>query len=307
MTPVQHPAPDPIEEQLLAAAEQGRISALAAKGQRDLQQCAAGYPDLFPPRPFDPALFGNVAMAIAFGAPWCDEAALRITNRAVLWGFAVDWQVDYVAKSREEIDLLTERCLAVADGATPAPDDPLGRFLAELRDDLAATPAFERYRAVWRAELGRVLDAMAREWDWKQTTGADGAPGALPDLEAYLDNADNLACTVVNVVHWIHAGDPVTLAHLDRLIEASGVVQRILRLVNDLGTYERDLRWGDLNALLLVADRDEVPRRIGALVAQARELLTPLRETCPVQADYLARQIGFSSGFYRSTDFWGAL
>ncbi|WBB67438.1 terpene synthase family protein [Micromonospora sp. WMMD812] len=305
MTPGQRSAPDPVEEQLLAAAEQGRICALAAKGQRDLQQCAAAYPDLFPARPFDPALFGNVAMAIAFGAPWCDEDQLRVTNRAVLWGFAVDWQVDYVAKSSDEIDRLAARCLAVADGGVPEPDDSLGRFLAELRDELATAPAFAAHRAVWRGELGKVLDAMAREWGWKQA--ADGATGALPDLDTYLDNADNLACTVVNVVHWIHAGDPATLAHLDRLIEASGVVQRILRLVNDLGTYERDLRWGDLNALLLVPDRDEVPRRIAELVAQARELLAPLRETCPVQADYLARQIGFSSGFYKSTDFWGAL
>ncbi|MFC3500258.1 terpene synthase family protein [Micromonospora krabiensis] len=303
MTAGQRSGSDLVEEQLLAAAEQGRICALAAKGQRDLQQCASAYPDLFPPRPFDPALFGNVAMAIAFGAPWCDEAQLRVTNRAVLWGFAVDWQVDYVAKSAEEIERLTTRCLAVADGDAPEPDDHLGRFLAELRDELATAPAFATHRSVWRDELAKVLDAMAREWDWKQA----GDGGTLPDLDTYLDNADNLACTVVNVVHWIHAGDPATLDHLDELIEASGVVQRILRLVNDLGTYERDLRWGDLNALLLVPDRDDVTRRIAELIGQARELLAPLHATSPVQADYLARQIGFSSGFYRSTDFWGAL
>lgn len=301
----RQPASPPFDggDQIALAAEQGRICALAAKGQRDLAERAAAYPELFPPRPFDPALFGNVAMAIAFGAPWCDLDQLRITNRAVLWGFAVDWQVDYVAKSRDEIDRLAANCLAVADGAAPAADDPLGRFLAELRDELAAVPAYRTHAPVWRAELRKVLDAMAREWDWKQAAGS----GGLPTLDEYLDNADNLACTVVNVVHWIHSDDPVTLAHLDALVVASAEVQRILRLVNDLGTYERDLRWGDLNALLLVDDPTVVRRRIDELVGHARELLAPLRDSCPVQADYLARQIGFSSGFYRSTDFWGAL
>ncbi|PZF93176.1 terpene synthase family protein [Micromonospora deserti] len=296
-----HGSEQPGGDQMTLAAEQGRICALAAEGQRDLQEVAAAYPDLFPPRPFDPALFGNVAMAIAFGAPWCDLAQLRITNRAVLWGFAVDWQVDHEAKSRDEIDRLTANCLAVADGGAPAADDPLGRFLAELRDELAAAPAFAAHRPVWREALRKVLHAMAREWDWRQDSGSP------PTLDEYLDNADNLACTVVNVVHWIHSGDPATLANLDALIVASDAVQRVLRLVNDLGTYERDLRWGDLNALLLVPDRAEVERRVADLVAHARELLVPLGTSCRVQADYLARQIGFSSGFYRSTDFWGAL
>ncbi|WP_341721316.1 terpene synthase family protein [Micromonospora sp. FIMYZ51] len=283
---------------MMVAAEQGRICALVAQGQRDLAKVAASHPDLFPDKPFDAALFGNVAMAIAFGAPWCDPAQLRITNRAVLWGFAVDWLIDHEARSRDEIDRLTTRCLAVADGAPPESDDALGIFLAELRDELATVPAFAAYRDRLREEIRKVLAAMAREWDWKQNAGT------LPDFAQYLDNAANLACTVVNVVHWIHTDDPATLAQLDALLAASDQVQRILRLVNDLGTYERDRRWGDLNALMLVS-RAEVEQRIAELVTEAGTMLEPLRDSCPVQADYLARQIGFSSGFYRSTDFWG--
>ncbi|BCJ61367.1 terpene synthase family protein [Micromonospora endophytica] len=290
--------PDAGGDQLLIAAEQGRICALAAQGQRDLAKVAASYPDLFPAKPFDAALFGNVAMAIAFGAPWCDPAQLRITNRVVLWGFAVDWLIDHEARSRDEIDRLTARCLAVADGGSPEEGDALGAFLAELRDELAAVPAFAEHRHRWRDEIRTVLVAMGREWDWKQQ------PDQLPSFAEYLDNAANLACTVVNVVHWIHTDDPATLKHLDALLAASDQVQRILRLVNDLGTYERDVRWGDLNALLLVP-RAEVEQRIIELVAEARAMLEPLRDSVPVPADYLARQIGFSSGFYRSTDFWG--
>ncbi|GAA2716836.1 terpene synthase family protein [Micromonospora olivasterospora] len=290
-------------DQLSAAAEQGRICALAAKGQRDLQRQAARYPDLFAGRPFDGALFSNIALAIAFGAPWCTAEQLRLTNRAVLWGFALDWQIDYLAKSREDVDRVVGGTLAVADGATPDADDPLGRLLAELRDELATLPAFAGLRDAWRAAVRRTVTAMAREWDWKAARERAGAP--LPSFAEYLDNADNLACTVVNVAHWIWTGDAATHRHLDELVVASDEVQRVLRLVNDLGTHERDLEWGDLNALLLVADRAEVERRTAELVERCTELLDRLAPSCPVQAAYLARQIGFSSGFYRSTDFWG--
>ncbi|XTZ19139.1 terpene synthase family protein [Micromonospora echinospora] len=285
------------------AVEQGRICALAARGQRDLQKVAAGHPELFAGAPFDGALYGNIAMAMAFSAPWSDVAELRVTNRAVLWGFALDWQVDYLAKSRTEIDRLIETSLAVVDGAAPASDDPFARFFAELCADLAAVPAYPRLRDVWRAAVHRTLAAMAVEWEWR--AARRDLTGTLPTFEEYLANADNLACTVVNVAHWIHTGDEETHRSLPRLVEASDEVQRVLRLVNDLGTYQRDLEWGDLNAIMLVPDRSEVEQRVHLLTGRCHELLADLAADCPRPATYLARQVGFSSGFYRSTDFWG--
>lgn len=283
--------PDPVA----AAAEQGRICALAAKGQRDLARCAAGHAELFPGRPFDATLFSSIALAMSFSAPWCTAEELALTNRAVLWGFAVDFQVDHLAQSRSEVDRIVKTCLTVVDGATP--DDPLGRFLAELRDDLAVTPAYAELRGSWRDATERTLDAMAREWEWKQA--------GRPTLADYLANADNLAATVVNVAHWIHTGDAGTHRALSRLVAVSDEVQRALRLVNDLGTHRRDREWGDLNALMLVDDPAEIERRLADQVDHCRRLLADLAPACPRQADFLARQLGFTSGFYRLTDFWG--
>ncbi len=298
------------DDELTAAAEQGRICALAAKGQRDLHKRATAHPDLFSGDPFDPALFSTVALAISFGAPWCTAEQLRVANRAVLWGFAVDWLIDYVAKSPDEVADLIAGCLTVADDVTASGTDPLARFLAELRDELATVPAFAALRPVWREELHRMLTAMAREWQWRAgDTGSAEETSAptMPTFTEYLANADNLACSFVNVSHWIYTGSPETLAHLPELLAASAEVQRMLRLVNDLGTYERDVRWGDLNALMLVPDRAEVEQEINTLMARCQELLRPLRTHCPQEAVYLARQIGFSSGFYRLADFWGSL
>jgi hypothetical protein len=281
-----------------AAAEHGRICALASRGQRDLEEIAARYPALFPNPPFDATLFSTVAMAMAFSAPWCTAEHLRVANRAVLFGFAADWQIDYLAKAAREVDLLSAGCLAVADGE-PA-DTPISQLLADIRDELATVPAFAAGRTIWREELTRMLAGMTREWNWKSA-------GTRPTLNEYLANADNLGSSFVNVSHWLRTGDPAALARLADLTTVGREEQRALRLINDMATYERDLRWGDLNALMLVADRDELSRRCAALVDQCRELLSPLARDCPREVDYLLRQIGFTSGFYRFADFWGGM
>ncbi|WBC07322.1 terpene synthase family protein [Micromonospora sp. WMMA1947] len=283
--------PDP----LAVAAEQGRVCALAAQGQRGLRKAAAAHPELFPGDPFDATLFSSIAQAMAFSAPWHSAAELAVTNRAVLWGFAVDWLVDHQATSRAEVDRIIGVCLDVLDGAGAG--DPLGRFLAELRDDVAAAPAWPALRGLWRDTMARTLDAMAREWGWRRT--------GRPTLADYLANADNLAATVVNVAHWIHTGSVSDAATLARLIEVSDEVQRALRLVNDLGTHRRDAESGDLNALLLVDDPAEVEQRFAEQVEHCRVLLAKLAGEVPREADFLSRQLGFTTGFYRHTDFWG--
>jgi hypothetical protein len=282
------------------AAEHGRICAVAGRGQRALKETAARYPALCPDPPFDATLFSTVAMAMAFSAPWCDADQLRVANRAVLWGFAADWQIDYLARRQGDVDALVARCLAVADGGQPAPHDALARMLAEIRDELTTVPGFERVHGIWRGELARMLGGMALEWAWKNGN-------ILPTFEDYLDNADNLGASWVNVGHWVNTGDAVTHRRLAELTEAGREEQRVLRLINDLATYERDVKWGDLNALMLVPDREDLDRRIAVLVDGCLARLRPLAGDCPREVDYLERQIGFTGAFYRTSDFWGSL
>lgn len=289
-----------------AVAEQGRVCALAVRGVRDLQDVTAAHPELFDAAPFDPALLSSVATAIAFTAPWHTAAELRITTRTLLWVFAADWQVDYLARSADDVRQVVTDCLAVADGAAPPPGRHLARLLADLRDALVEVPAFARYRPIWREELARMFAAVSREWDWKNLPTDPSTGRRLPDLDRYLDNADNLACSFVNVTHWIATGDEKTLAQLTDLLDAGRGVQRVLRLVNDLATHGRDDEWGDLNALQLVTAPEQVHARLTELTSRSRGDLAALAERCPRQADYLHRQISFTGGFYQLSDFWGA-
>ncbi|WP_207928881.1 terpene synthase family protein [Actinomadura sp. 6K520] len=290
--------------------EAGRTTALAADCQRDLQKWAESYPVLFSARPFDARLYSTVALANAFGAPWESPDRLRIAVRASLWVFAADWVVDYIAKTRDEIDTVVRECMAVPDGTAPVAEDTapaaeLARCLAGIQADIATVPAFKAHEPVWREQLRRYLTAMAQEWEWK-TAGAHRDTGGLT-FERYLANADNFGSSLVNIGHWIFTGDRATLAHLEALWKVSAEVQRVLRLLNDLATYERDVTWGDINSLMLGVDRATVTGRITAIVNECRELLRPLRDTCPTEATYLERQIGYSTGFYGITDYWGPL
>jgi len=286
----------PTPEHLDTARDWGRLCARAGAAQRDLATCAAGYGDLFAAEPFDPGLYATLAFACAYGAPWLSTEQLRLATRTCLWCFGLDWRIDHAARSRAEVHATVRACLAVADGGTPAGEDHLGRFLADLRDELATAPTSPAIFPLWRDELGRMLHGMAREWDWRT---------APPGLDAYLANADNLGFAFVYVTHWFFTGARYPDAEAAALRRVGRLVQQVIRLLNDLGTYRRDLSWGDLNALRLGVDPAEVLDRVTDLTDRSRELIAPLRAGNPGLTGYLERQIGFNLGFYGVGDYWG--
>lgn len=290
--------------QVMSARECGHACAVASQVQRDLQDRAQAYPDLFPARPFDAAFFSTIALANTFCAPWVTAQRLRAANRITMWIFGVDRLMDHLATSRAEIDEIVTRCLAVADGG-PAPDgDPLAAYLAEIRDELATAPAFAALGEVWRVELRRMLASMARDWEWKAARAADPA-APLPTLDAYLEGAE-FGYSLVYVSHWIFTTDgPVS--DVDELLAAGREVQRVIRLLNDFGTYHRDVSWGDVSALLLGVPRDEVSDRLEQLIERCRRLLAPLGEQHRPLAVFLERHIDFNRGFYGLADYWGQL
>lgn len=281
-----------------AALASGIICAVAGRAQRQMRAWATEYPSLYESKAFDPALFSTLALAAAFSGPGLSADELRMANRACLWCFGLDWRIDYAATSQAEVRETVSRCKAVADGAAPQDGDDLTRFLADLRDELAVRPAHAELRPIWRTELHRMLDAMALEWDWK------AARGAPPSFAEYLGNADNLGFSFVFTTHWIHVGPA---GPVEAVVAAGRQVQRVVRLLNDLGTYERDVAWGDLNALLLGASRAEVEQRVAELTAEARELIARIEPTHAGLASYLERQMDFCAGFYGVTDYWGEL
>jgi hypothetical protein len=287
------------------AVESGRICAVAGQAQRAVREWAGHYPRLFPPEPFDPALYNTVCLCTAFSSPSLTSRDLLVANRAAIWGFGVDWLIDYIATSRAEVDKLVEGCLAVADGAAAPGEDELLCALADIRDELTPSSAFTALRHAWYDQLRRFLHAMAREWDWN--AAHVGGEQTRPTLDDYLANTDNFGFAFVFVSHWISTGEPPPAADVPRIREASWAAQRAMRLINDLGTYERDVQWGDLNALMLGVSPTEVHDHIAILTRRFREVADPLRVDYPRLISYIERQMAFCVGFYEITDYWGRL
>lgn len=288
---------------LVDAAEQGRICSVAARGQRDLQAQVATYPGLFPDPPVDATMLSALALSTAFIAPWCSASDLRTANRASLWVTAEDWRIDSETTSLEDVTATVTACLAVAAGDAPADGDELTRFLADIRDDLATAPLFGRLSHLWQDELRRMLGAEIREWRWRAGRSANAAD--LPSPDDYLANAAGYGATWVNISHWIATGAVETEEQLVTLGAASQEVEKVLRLVNDLASHERDIKAGDLNILMLGIDEHEVRRQAADLADRCHRLLDPLTDTIPQQVLYLRRVLGFTTGFYHGTDFWG--
>lgn len=303
-----HPSPirrgDVSVADLLSAVDAGATCAVAGQVQRDLARCAGRFPDLFPARPFDGAFFSTIALANTFCAPWLTADGLRAANRITMWIFGVDRLIDYLATTPEEVDAVVARCLPVAAGAPPEPGDQVGAFLAEIRDDLSGAPSYPLLREVWVDEVRRMVESMAREWRWCAARQADPHAPA-PTLDAYLDNAE-FGFALVYVSHWIATEPPVEPTAVDPLRRAGSLVQRVVRLLNDLGTAHRDEAWGDLNALHL-AGMPQVRAKLAGLVADSRAALAALRAGHPRLATFLERHVDFNTGFYGVGDYWGEL
>jgi hypothetical protein len=285
-----------IADRFPAADACGRIAAVAVQGQRDLQECVAAYRDLFPAGPFDPALCGAIALANAVCAPWLTAGDLRATNRTALWTFALDHLVDVVARTDAQVDGIVRRCGAVAEGGAPAADDPLTAMLGAIRDEFV-TGAPDVLLPVWRDELRRTLDSMARESRWVRE-------GVLPTVDEYLSNAANLGFSFVFASHWLATTPTADVGQLGELTAAGHAVQAVIRLVNDLATVDRDVATGDLNVLLLGPSPAEVRRWLGEFGTRARELVAVVQSAHPRLAGYLWRQVEFNSGFHPLTDYW---
>lgn len=289
---------------LTTAVEHGRVSALAAQGHRELEQELSGYGDAFDAKPFDPALLSLLAHVGAYSAPWLRLPQLHTVNRASLWLFGVDWQIDRRAQTQAEVKDLVRRSLAVADGDDAAAGDGICRLLARVRADLAQCPGYAELVPAWRQELGNTLDAMAREQGWRLANASDRP---LPTVTEYLANSDNLGLSFVFVTLLIVDGATAEAWRpgSGSLREATGETQRLLRLVNDVGTRKREAAWGDVNILQLGSLRSEVDADIRRRTRRCLQLFGTTRAARSEWTSYLERVIGFNMGLYGVADYWG--
>jgi hypothetical protein len=278
----------------------GMLCASAIACLRHIEDYPTRYWRLFPPEGFPSTVFSATAMVTAFTSPGTPPAQLRVAVRSAIWVFAADWLVDHVAQSTQDIRMLAEDCL---DAVAPAPSTQGRSDLAQLLreqvyDEIATASAFPAVQDLWRTELRRYWASCQHEWEWGRL-----GRGAAATLDDYLADTDNFGSMVVNLSHWItqipaHRTDCIPL-----LLDVSRIVQRILRLLNDLATHHREHGTGDVNAILLGFTPSEVNDRITTLIDEFDTAVAVHDSCCPEQAQYLRRQTHWCRGFYSATDF----
>ncbi|WP_067457289.1 terpene synthase family protein [Actinomadura macra] len=154
--------------------------------------------------PFDPALAPMCALPAAFVAPWMSRRGARLTVRTGLWIFALDAWTDGPAARREPVRLRVDLAAlrAVARGTAPA-KDALGTALAQIRDDVAASPAI---LPPWQRAVDAALAGALFEYEAALRMRAGGP---APTLGEYLRHgAASIALAPLVLAMWSDMSPP---------------------------------------------------------------------------------------------------
>ncbi len=234
----------------LDPAEQMRIFDLSARTSQTLHRWAARYPLIRKVRVWP------LSLSVAAGAPFTSVEALISTARLSIWVFTLDDLFDEERVPQAELMKRAERYRALAHNAVPCPSgDSLATALCELRDDLATYRLFEPLGIHWADALCGTIDGMLAEYHWRAAyrKGADVA-AALPSYDEYVATG---RFSIGGPPHiWaalITSDDASTPQHLAHLRAMEKLASTCIRLANDLQSYQKEIREGKINALVILS------------------------------------------------------
>jgi len=232
-------------------AEQVRVFDLTARTAQALHRWAARFPLMRRVRVWP------LALSIAAAAPFSTVDALITVARQGLWVFALDDLFDEEHVTPRELLRRAERYQAIArDERAPAEQDSLAVALREVREDLAGYPLFPQIETRWINAFCAGVDAMTREYHWREERRSGRAEPAypMPDYESYLVTG---ICSINAQPHsWATVttiGDASAADHLEHLAAMAETASVCIRLANDLQTYPKEQAEGKINALVLLS------------------------------------------------------
>lgn len=241
---------------------------------------------------FDPVRFESTAWITVMENPARTIVQHERAAAVTLWIFSIDnvidegrWPEDRV---RERLDHY-KRLVRGRDQVDPA--DPFSLVMGETVTRLSQTTLYRSLGGRFNESVSAMLDGMVRE--------AFGPhPATLPE---YLDFARfTIGVPTYVLASWMLSVDVGELPDEDGLFTLLDAGARVIRLANDLRTAEKELREGNLNAVMLLPDgargvRQALHAALGAFIP-ARIPPNPL-------AANLARLVALTVGLYARADF----
>jgi hypothetical protein len=304
--------------QALPQVEQHRIASLTVEAAELLTAWSAAY------RIVRPVRILPICLSVAAAAPFADLQAIVDTARVSVWIFALDDVFDEGQCTQAELAtraMLYEGILL--DRPTPAEDDELAVMLRQVKAGLAGHPLYAPLGTEWALALNGTIRAMLQENEWREAFQQQMLT-RLPDYDAYL------ACGRQSV-----GGPPHMWAAILTTNDSTAIQQRdylawmveqssaIIRLANDLQTYERELREGKLNSLQILCQSPQCDRLpAGATIHDASQYVQEQIQQTLDQLEALGQQPRTVTGrpelalvriaqyvaeFYRRNDFHTAM
>lgn len=197
---------------------------------------------------FDSVRFPATALTTATEGYFLPVSLLKKMVVIPVWIFTIDDVIDRKLLSDEELDecLLRYEWIITRDQDA---SDVYGCVLKDLYDQLKERPLFSALRGVWEEAYFRMIRGMLLE----------ARPNdRLPSYDEYLKHgAFSIGVPLYVVSTWILASHEETMPNLDVLKEMMMLSAKSIRLANDMRTYEKEKKEGNLNALVIMEKKYE--------------------------------------------------
>jgi hypothetical protein len=253
--------------------ERAHIFKLAGELGRPLGEWVARYPQLM--RPFR---IPQASLTLAATAPFLSADQLLPPAHLMFWIFVVDDLFDEAPERASELLPRLERCLALLDnpqeGVTGG--DPLLEIMRDARDSLASFPLFPTLRPRLVQSLRDMVKCMHRECEWSvgfRTSSQQSVPSFLEYLENGLPTTGALP---LYLGVFMAIDDSSVEGCLPQLYDMALQAAISIRCANELRGYEREVKEGKLNGLVIL-QRELMAQQPGlegtAALEQARKVL----------------------------------
>jgi hypothetical protein len=225
-----------------------------------------------------------------------------ISAKLAFWIYGVDDVADERTVPLAELEERAERWYEVAESSShdqPGETDGLAEMLAEIASELSRFPLFEYLRPHWALEVRRLVQAMI--WEYRSGVAyTAGGPDALPTLDEYLEQGwHSIGVPLWALTVWAAADDSSVCADLKAINQATEYAAAVVRLYNDLRTFEKELGEGNVNSVLitfytLLNEHPDKP--VEDLVDRAKQHILQLADSYGQKCVGLVQQIHTDSG-----------
>ena len=255
--------------------------------------------------------------AVATIIELCDLPASAIAVRVVetLWIAAFDDVLDSRVHE-DDIAALLRSCSDASLGLAAQGNATNQHALAlwKIRNVLASRPAWQAMTTHWVASLLRLIDGMFYQYSIARLSVAPATFANIP-LASYLHYAKHtLGFPHLLITSLILRDFVMTEPSFSFLVTLADQCGAVMRLANDLATFQREASEGTLNAIVLIAAQIEkatprLPRKSARelAIAETRRMLQRETDEAHRMCQRLQTETHVARQFVRGMDFGVAM